>query len=373
MQNTFRRITLLIISFSLFINISHAQDSDNFTIIVDAGHGGHDSGTIGNNKYKRYEKDVALSVALKFGKLVEKNMKDVNVVYTRTTDVFIKLKDRPTVANKKDADLFVSIHCNGNKNTDASGSETYVLGMHKNKANFEVAKKENSVIFLENDYSMSYQGFDPNSVESIIALTLDQERYLEKSLILASLVQKNFKTSTPLKNRGVKQAGFWVLAQTYMPSILTELGFLSNDKDAKLLMSESGQNKIANSLFQAFKEYKSYWDDQTIAGNDLSFETTMIEEGDSPIKYAVQFMISKNKLSENSSYFKGLDNVSYYKEGAYYKYVYYKSSDYLEVISRQKVVKEKGFNGAFIVAFKEDKRISLDEALKEEAKTIKGE
>jgi N-acetylmuramoyl-L-alanine amidase len=245
--------------------------------------------------------------------------------------------------------------------------------MHKNKDNFEVAKKENSVIFLEDDYSFSYQGFDPNSVESIIALTLDQERYLEKSLLLASIVQKNFKTRTPLKNRGVKQAGFWVLAQNYMPSILTELGFLSNDKDAKLLMSEKGKNQVAQSLYQSFKEFKKYWDDQSSVGTDFSFETSAlevsnieIEEGDAPIKYGIQFLISKNKLANNSKHFKGLDNVTFYEEGSYYKYVYYKSSDYLEVVARQKDVKAKGFKGAFIVAFKDDVRVLLYEALKED-------
>lgn len=366
-----RKFSIIILSF-LFVS-ANAQDAKNFSIIIDAGHGGHDPGTMGNKQYKKYEKDVALSVALKFGKLIEKNMKNVEVVYTRKSDVFIKLKDRPKVANKNDADLFVSIHCNSNPNSRANGAETYVLGMHKNKANFEIAKKENEVIYMEDDHSLNYQGFDPNSVESIIALTLGQEMYLEKSLVLASLVQKNLKTGTPLKNRGVKQAGFWVLAQTYMPSVLIELGFLSNNKDAKFLMSESGKNKVAQSLYKSFKEYKSTWDDQTSVGRDFSFETAMIEEGDSPLKYAVQFMISKNKLSDKSKHFKGLNHVSYYKEGAYFKYVYYKSSDYLEVISRQKEVKKKGFKGAFIVAFKDDVRISLDEALKEEIKTKKGQ
>ncbi|MCK5781263.1 MAG: N-acetylmuramoyl-L-alanine amidase [Flavobacteriales bacterium] len=376
-------IFLLIVSFSENI---YAQQKKNFTIIVDAGHGGHDSGTMGNKKYKEYEKDVALKVALKFGKLIEDNMKDVNIIYTRKSDVFITLKERPNIANRKDADLFVSIHCNANPKSSPNGAETYILGMHKNKANFEVAKKENSVIFLEDDYSLSYQGFDPNSVESIIALTLDQERYLEKSLLLASLVQKNFTSSTPLKNRGVKQAGFWVLAQTYMPSILTELGFLSNDKDAKLLMSDSGQNKLAKSLYNAFKEYKKYWDDQTVVGNDLSFESGLNDVGavvavetktseavepkeaekvnslESPVSYAIQFTISRSKLKDDSHHFKGLKNVNYYKDGSIYKYIYYENPSYSEVTSKMKDVKAKGFKDAFVVAFRNGERISLDEA-----------
>lgn len=369
MKTTFLSLLLSLVLYNTGYSQTSDKSSKKFTIIVDAGHGGHDSGTMGNKKYKRYEKDVALSVALKFGKLIESSMKDVNVVYTRKNDTFIKLVERPTVANKMDADLFVSIHCNANPDKRANGAETYVIGMHKNKANFETAKKENSVMFLEEDYTQDYQGFDPNSIESIIALTLDQERYLESSLLLASLVQKNFKTKTPLRNRGVKQAGFWVLAQTYMPSILVELGFLSNDADAKLLMSKSGQDKVANSLFTSFKEYKRTWDDQSSVGQDFSFETSLIEEGDAPIKYAVQFMISKKKQPENSQHFKGLKNISYFNEGGYYKYVYYKSSDYIEVIARQKEIKQKGFKDAFIVAFKYDKKISLEQALKEETQS----
>ena len=383
---------------SLLSTFGIAQNSEVFTLIVDAGHGGHDSGTVGNNKYKRYEKDVALSVALKFGKLVEKNLKDVKVVYTRKTDVFIKLIDRPKIANNNNANFFVSVHCNANSNTKVSGAETYVLGMHKSKDNFEVAKKENSVIFLEDDYSVSYENFDPNSVQSLIGLTLGQEEYLEKSLLLASIVQNNFKTKTALRSRGVKQAGFWVLARNYMPSVLIELGFLSNDKDAKYLMSTKGQDKVAQSLFLSFKEYKKYWDDQNKVGEDFEFETKVLDRsesknkevvvdkkeetpakavvatvvkksdsiGKSEFEYAIQLLSSNRKIDLEGNTFKKVSNISYYKQGSIYKYVCNKGTVYKEVVATQGDVRKKGFSGAFVVAFKKGIRIPIKTALKED-------
>ena len=356
---------LIVLLFFVFVPNASSQSKKNFTIIIDAGHGGHDSGTMGNKKYKKYEKDVALSIALKFGKLIEQNLKDVKVVYTRKTDVFIKLIDRPKIANDNNADLFVSIHCNANNKTSVNGSETYVLGPHKNKDNFNVAKKENSVIYLEKDYSVTYEGFDPNSVSSMVGLTIGQEQYLENSLVLASLIQSNFKTKTALKSRGVngvKQAGFWVLARNYMPSVLVETGFLSNDKDAKYLMSDYGQNKVANALFLGFKEYKRYWDDQS--GLDTKVITNTVKP--SGIEYAVQILSSKTELSLKDKSFNGLDNIFSYKDKSIYKYVYNKSSDYDAVLSSRKLVRSKGFKDNFVVAFKNGERIPLRDALKED-------
>ncbi len=396
----------LVLLLSFFTTIAPSQNKKTFTLVIDAGHGGHDSGTTGNRKYKRYEKDVALSIALKLGSLVEKNMKDVKVVYTRKTDVFITLKNRPKIANDNNADLFMSIHCNANKNKSANGTETYVLGTHKNKANFEVAKKENSVIYLEKDYSVNYEGFDPNSLSSIVGLTLGQEQYLENSLLLASLIQNNFKKNTALKSRGfngVKQAGFWVLARNYMPSVLVETGFLSNDKDAKYLMSDYGQGRVANALYLGFKEYKKYWDEQR--GIGVGFEQEVSEETNDkivepavkpvvkkpvakkpvakkPIKepvkadktknvdkyeYAIQLFSTGRKLPVNSKEFKGLSKVSSYKNGKVYGYVYNKQSNYKEAIFSQKIVKKKGFKGAFVVAFRNGKRVAVKVALKEDS------
>lgn len=372
-------ISMKLIHYVLFVGLIvsffsvEAQEKKVFSIIIDAGHGGEDPGTMGIKKYKRQEKDIALSVSLKFGKLIEEHMPEVNVVYTRKKDVFIKLKDRPKIASKNDANLFVSIHCNSNPNSRANGAETYVLGMHKNEANFEIAQKENSVIFLENDYSLDYQGFDPNSVESIISLTLDQEIYLERSLELASLVQKNIDTYTKLRSRGVKQAGFWVLAQTYMPSVLIEIGFLSNISDSGYLASERGQEKIANSLYKSFKEYKKRWDEQTILGKNLmekpntipaKIPEKKISANNNKIQYAVQLLVSRKKLNKNSGYLKGIKDVSSYKEGDYYKYYSYKSYSYSKALQKQQEAKNKGFNGAFVIAFKNGKRIPLKSTLK---------
>ncbi len=368
---TIRKSYLIILLFSFLAINTYSQTKKTFTIVIDAGHGGHDPGTMGNRKYKKHEKDVALSIALKFGKLIEKNLKDVKVVYTRKTDVFIKLKDRPKIANDNNADLFVSIHCNASKNSAAKGSETYVLGVHKNETNLNVAKKENSVIYLEKDYSVNYDGFDPQSTNSLVALTIGQEEYIENSLLLASLIQENIKKTTALKSRGlngVNQAGFWVLARNSMPSVLVETGFLSNPQDAKYLMSNRGQDKVANALYLGFKEYKKYWDEQV--GLDIDElvvdNTTKVEKADNGIVYGVQLLSGKVKLKPTDKAFKGLENITYYKSNSFYKYVYNKVPDYDTALKMKDKARSKGFKNAFIVAFKNGKRIPLIEALKED-------
>ena len=368
---TIRKSYLIILLFSFLAINTYSQTKKTFTIVIDAGHGGHDPGTMGNRKYKKHEKDVALSIALKFGKLIEKNLKDVKVVYTRKTDVFIKLKDRPKIANDNNADLFVSIHCNASKNSAAKGSETYVLGVHKNETNLNVAKKENSVIYLEKDYSVNYDGFDPQSTNSLVALTIGQEEYIENSLLLASLIQENIKKTTALKSRGlngVNQAGFWVLARNSMPSVLVETGFLSNPQDAKYLMSNRGQDKVANALYLGFKEYKKYWDEQV--GLDIDEpvvdNTTKVEKADNGIVYGVQLLSGKVKLKPTDKAFKGLENITYYKSNSFYKYVYNKVPDYDTALKMKDKARSKGFKTAFIVAFKNGKRIPLIDALKED-------
>jgi N-acetylmuramoyl-L-alanine amidase len=224
------------------------------TVVIDAGHGGHDPGCHG---IKSKEKDIALDVALKLGKAIEDNYPDVKVVYTRKTDVFVELVERAEIANKAKADLFISIHCNANDNKAAYGSETYAMGLHVSEANLNVAKRENSVILLEENYEQNYDGFDPKSTEAYIIFSLYQSNNLDRSLSLASKVQDQFSNKLQRFNRGVKQAGFIVLYKTNMPSILIELGFLSNKDDEKYLVSESGQNEMSASIFHAFKTYKS--------------------------------------------------------------------------------------------------------------------
>lgn len=251
-----KRITILFLVSLFFIGTANAGIAPYRlkTVVIDAGHGGHDPGCHGASVK---EKDVALAVALKVGKLIEENYPDVKVVYTRKTDVFIELMERAEIANKAKADLFISIHCNANDNKAAYGSETYAMGLHVSEANLNVAKRENSVILLEENYEQNYDGFDPKSTEAYIIFSLYQSNNLDKSLALASKVQDQFTHKLKRFNRGVKQAGFIVLYKTNMPSILIELGFLSNREDEKYLASADGQTNLAGSIFQAFKTYKS--------------------------------------------------------------------------------------------------------------------
>lgn len=226
------------------------------TIVIDAGHGGHDGGNIGTGTSKLVEKDIALNVSLQLGKYIEDNLEDVNVVYTRKKDEFIKLVNRAKVANVSQADLFISIHCNAAENTDARGTETFTMGLHRTQKNLEVAKRENSVILLEDDYEANYDGFDPNSPEAYIIFSMFQNAYLERSLNLASKVENQFEKRVQRKSRGVKQAGFLVLYQTSMPSVLVEIGFLTNKSDENFLNTEQGQTYMASAIYRAVKEYK---------------------------------------------------------------------------------------------------------------------
>ena len=244
----------LVLFFVLSLFFSNSFESfsqnDKFIVVIDAGHGGKDPGGVSNG-YR--EKDVALNVSLLLGKLLSNT--EVKVVYTRKTDVFIGLWKRGKIANNAKADLFVSIHCNTVNNSKPYGTETFVLGLHANKQNLEIAKKENAVILLEDDYKERYEGFDPNSEESVLGLTLLQEENLDKSFSLAAEIQQNFSQNLKRKNRGVKQAGFVVLHQTYMPSVLIELGFLSNKNEGKFLNSKIGQQKMAKEIAKSITKY----------------------------------------------------------------------------------------------------------------------
>ncbi len=222
------------------------------TVVIDAGHGGHD---VGSSYGGSHEKDVTLSVAMKVGKLIEKNMPDVKVIYTRDKDVFVELWERASIANRANADLFVSVHCNANKKTEAFGTETFSMGLHKSQGNLDVAKRENDVVLMEKDYHEKYEGFDPNSPEAHIYFSFMQNAYLEQSLKLASLVEENFK-NIHRTSRGVKQAGFLVLWKCKMPSILIETGFISNHDERKFLTSNDGQDKLADAIAKAVGDYK---------------------------------------------------------------------------------------------------------------------
>ncbi len=224
------------------------------TVVIDPGHGGHDPGTRGK---KTLEKDVALKISLKLGEYIEKNIPGVKVIYTRKGDQYVALDERAIIANKNKADLFICIHANAVTNSKAYGTETYVMGISKDDKNFDVAKRENSVILRDENYEQRYEGFDPSSPESYILFSLAQSAYQESSLLFASLVEKEFKTNTKRYSRGVRQAGFWVLWRTAMPSVLVETGFLTYPEEEKFLSSKSGQDSIALGIYRAFKEYKT--------------------------------------------------------------------------------------------------------------------
>ncbi|UKJ05969.1 N-acetylmuramoyl-L-alanine amidase family protein [Solitalea lacus] len=223
------------------------------TVVIDAGHGGKD---IGANRGWAVEKNISLSIALKLGDQIREAFPDVKVVFTRKDDTFVELDERASIANKNKADLFISIHCNSNNSSSPYGTETYVLGLHRTKDNLEVAKRENSVILLEDNYKKKYEGFDPNSPESYIIFSLYQNKNLDKSLSIAAKIEDEFSENDNRYSRGVKQAGFVVLVRTNMPSILVETGFVSNREEGKYLASTDGQEEVASSIFRAFKSYK---------------------------------------------------------------------------------------------------------------------
>ncbi|SUZ51908.1 uncharacterized protein METZ01_LOCUS4762, partial [marine metagenome] len=298
---TTKIILLLLMLNSLLINKTMSQEK--FKIVIDAGHGGKDPGRPNPNGI--LEKNIVLNMALNLGRELKKD--DNEIIYTRDKDVFLTLRQRAKIANEADADLFISIHCNAFHDTRVYGTETYVYGLHVSKANFDVALKENEVIFLEEDFEKNYQGFDPKAPESLIGLTLMQEEYLDQSILLASFIQDNFAAKLKLKNRGVKQSGFWVLHNTYMPSVLIETGFITNPKEGAYLNSAKAQKDIAHSIFNAVKKYKSTLG--LIENNEVVYKPK------NDIIYKVQIAASRRKLKLKSYNFKGLKDLSIKKEG----------------------------------------------------------
>lgn len=329
-----------------------SQGTNKFTVVLDAGHGGHDSGAV----YGKYvEKKIALSVVLKVGEILEKDP-SFNVIYTRKSDVFVKLSERANIANKAHANLFVSVHCNAAKSA-AYGTETFVMGTTKIASNLEVAKKENEVISLESDYKQTYGGYDPGSIESVIGLTMIQEAYIEQSVSLASVFQTEFTDGLKRNNRGVKQAPFLVLHRTSMPSVLTEIGFVSNAEEGKYLDSEEGQNKIAKAIADGIIKYKkgyagnestSIFDKETIDKKDLRMG------GDKKF-YRIQIASGKNKIELIKENFNGLEDISSLQKGDVYKYYYGHTTDHKEAKKILKEARDAGYKGSFIVSFNPNK------------------
>ena len=350
---------IIVLTFSSFNTVQSQNNNKQFVVVLDAGHGGKDPGNLGNG-YR--EKNIVLKTVLAVGKELEKNP-NIKVVYTRKTDVFVDLFVRGKIANKEKADLFVSIHCDSHT-SQAYGAGTFVLGTHRNQTNFEVAKKENSVIFMEEDYEKNYAGFDPNSPESVMSILLSQEEYLDQSIQLASLIQKNFVNKLQRKDRKVKQAGFIVLHQTVMPSVLIELGFLTNKKEGAYLNSKKGQEQMSRSVVNAILEYKKAIDKNVSDYTTVDIADSNSEIDTSNITYKVQIAASSKALATKSYNFKGLSSISRLKEGSLYKYFYGSTSDYEKTKSLEQEARNKGYSSSFVVAFKDGKKIALIDALK---------
>ncbi|AOW10427.1 N-acetylmuramoyl-L-alanine amidase family protein [Flavobacterium gilvum] len=376
-------ISKIKIAFTLLITIlaidSYGQSND-FKVTLDAGHGDHDFGAVYSG---RIEKNIALAIVLKVGKILEAQPK-FDVIYTRKTDVFVDLVERANIANRANSHIFVSIHCNANRNTAADGTETYVMGMNKIASNLEAAKKENSVITLEKDYKRKYEGFDPNSPETMIGMTLMQEEYLENSISLASKVEEKFALlGKKLRHGGVKQAPFMVLHKAYMPRVLIETGFVSNPTEGDLLNSEEGQNDIAKAIADAIISYKlEFFGDGEVENvgekpsqilkentekvNDAPVNDNKVGVKDAAAEsiFKIQFLASQKKIALEPRNFKGLQNVSIVYEDNIYKYLYGETSDYEKAKNQLSEVKSKGYDSAFMIAFKNGKKISIQEATK---------
>jgi N-acetylmuramoyl-L-alanine amidase len=359
------------------------------TVILDAGHGGKDSGALGE---KSQEKDLALAICLKAGNYIQEKMPDVKVVYTRTTDVFVPLYERAKIANDNDADLFISIHINSSPNPAATGTESLVLGLHRSNENFEVAKRENQVILLEDNYKVNYEGFDPNSEESYIMFSLMQYVYDENSISFANDVQNQFRERVGRKDRGVRRQGLLVLAQSAMPGVLIEAGFISNKDEEQYLMSDEGQDYLASAIFRAFRDYKQVIEgtssgltaqtnfNSAVTKND-SLKSDSNNAGknqeshvDQTIKnsfasanpdtlFKVQILFSENKIDKSSNIFKDFKDIEEINVDGKYKYVVGSKIKYSEAVDYSKIIKNR-FPGAFIVAVCNGKIIPLSEVLK---------
>jgi N-acetylmuramoyl-L-alanine amidase len=332
-------------------------------VVIDAGHGGKDPGALGRNSR---EKDIALAIALKTGTYINKFLPDVEVIYTRKTDVFVELHKRAKIANDSKANLFISIHCNASKSTAASGTETYVMGLHKSDANLEVAKLENAAILNEENFADMYEGFDPNQDEDYITLTMFQDAFLDQSTMLADEIQRQFRERVKRKDRGVFQAGFLVLYKTTMPGVLIETGFISNTEDERFLMSDDGQAYIASAIFRSFKYYKEEMERKDnkakLVEKDYFKEPVAVKPPE--VYFRVQFTSSKSKKSFDVKKYRDMPDIREYRQDGWYKYSTGNFRTYEEALKHQKFVREiKKYKDAFIICFLKDERISLEKAL----------
>jgi N-acetylmuramoyl-L-alanine amidase len=350
-----KNIFILCGIFFFLMNSSVTFAQKKYVVVIDAGHGGRDPGNLGNG-YK--EKNIALKVALKVGRNLAKN-KDIKIIYTRNKDVYVELWKRGEVANYAKADLFVSLHCDSHTSS-AYGAGTFVLGLRGNKKNLEIAKRENAVVLKEDNYKERYKGFDSNSAESVIGLSLLQEENLDKSLSIASLIQNNFSYKLKRNDRKVKQDNFQVLRETIMPSVLVELGFLTNKKEGRYLNSKKGQEQMANSIADALEKYI-----QNLKLNTVK-EEPIKKSVENTIVFKVQIASGRNKIATKSYNFKGLNKIERKKINFFYKYYYGTTSNYKEVKKSLQIAKKKGYRDSFVVAFKNGEKIAVSKVIKME-------
>lgn len=348
-----KQIFLSTLFFLLFIGNSFAQKKQNFVIVIDAGHGGKDSGAKG---VVENEKDIVLDVSLQVGKLIEKKYKDVKVVYTRTTDVFLELYERSAIANKHHANLFISIHCNSAKNNSAYGSETYVMGMRRMQDNIEVSQRENNVILLEENQER-YQRFDPNDPEAVIAFEIMHSAYQGQSIRFAQLVENEF-VKNGRSSRGVKQNIFHVLRENASPSVLIELGFVNNYDEGTYLASTKGKEEMSEAILRAFDVYKKEYDSKSGVVEEVVEEKPKEVEKPVPGKtFKIQFLVSKNKYSASATQLKGLTGVEIVQTGDTYKYYYGNTNLASERDNLLEFVKRKGFKDAFVAEFTTNEKL----------------
>jgi len=384
LYHIFSRNTIgLLLLAALFFNTSFTNDQEKTnskirTIVIDPGHGGHDPGNLGTGRYKTTEKHIALAISLKLGAYIAEAFPEIKVIYTRkTNDKFLKLGERTQLANDNNADLFISVHCDAFTNPDAYGAGVYVMGMSKLKANMDIAMKENAVIYLEDDYKENYDGFDPNSPESYIIFSLTQNTHLDQSLYIAEEIEEQFSTRANRKSRGVKQAPFYVISRANMPSILIECGFLTNPKEEDFLHSEKGQDYLASAIFRAFRTYKESF--EGVSAEEKVIEPIIVEKENTSKIPEPNKELSADKVVfkvQIATYLKSMLNDALFKEinaeeerlDGTFKYYVGNETDKLAIDKLKIKIKEKGFKGAFVVAFFKGKRISTQEALRLQSK-----
>jgi N-acetylmuramoyl-L-alanine amidase len=369
----------LLFSGPAFSQAGHDPDYKLKTVVLDAGHGGRDPGAMVG---KKMEKDIALGIVLKLGEYIKKYIPDVKVVYTRDSDFFVPLYKRAEIANKIKADLFISVHANICSTPSIHGTETYALGLHRTEDNLEVAKKENSVILLEKDHTTRYEGFDPNSSESYIMFELVQNEFLDQSLMFASDVEDQFRTRAGRHDRGVRQAGFLVLRETSMPSVLIETGYMSNKKELNYLESDNGRSLIASAIFRAFRKYKKTIEARSKYHTQLAEKQKVVKPAidslaaskrdtidlNKGIVFAIQIAASKKELKLKPENFKGVKYLYRVKTDHIYKYLAFASNSEDDVQNQLKEVQKK-YPDAYVVAYENGRPVSMQKARRKVATT----